>query len=128
MRWATLLGHPRQERTRVDVTAVAVVAAKRPGGGQVAALGVAIAVAVGVGADDTRPALTVGQRQELAVLGQPDQHVIGANVGQADRAQAAGRLHGGGDDTERSAELLKGEVALGVELSQDRREVVAARL
>ena len=62
--------------------------------------------------------------QQQAVVGQPDHHVIGAVVGDADRA-VHGR-HVTRHDVKGFAYLGQGEVTFGMELNQHGREVVAA--
>ena len=122
---ATLLGHPLKEHRRIQINAVTMQAAVGAAGGQVAALGVAIGMLGAVGADDTGPTLLVGARQQQAVVGQPHHHVVCAVVADADWPMAvfgfARRYVEGG------ANLLKGEVTLGMKLHKRRRKFIAAR-
>ena len=103
-----------------------VQAAVSPAGGQVAALGVAVSVLGVVGADHAGPAFLVRLGQQHPVIGQPDHHVICAIVRNANRA--VGVLGLAGRHVQGGANLLKGEITLGVELAQLGSKVVAARL
>ena len=103
-----------------------VQAAVGAAGGQVAALGVAVGVLGAVGADDTGPAFLVGLGQQQAVVRKPHHHVVGAVVGDTNRA--VGILGFARHHVQGGADLFKGEVTLGLELAQLGSKVVAAGL
>ena len=124
---AALLGHPRKETRAVKVDAVRVQAAERPPAGQIAALGVAVGVLVGLRAHHAHPALAVGRRQRQPALRQPGGHIVGAVVGEANRAGASG-LGGAGHHAHRRADLAQRELAVALPVDQARHEPVAPRL
>ena len=124
---APLLGHPGQEAGAAPLATMGVEAGVGAVHGHVAALDLARGVRLVVGTDHAPPAGGVTVGGQVAGLGEPGQHVIGAIVVKRDRAHGGG-VGLGGRDTQAGADLLNGELAFGVELGQDSGEAVAAFL
>ena len=65
---ATIVGHPLQKQTGVEVHTMRMQAAVGAAGGHVPAFGVAVGVLGTIGADDASPALAVGLGQQQTLL------------------------------------------------------------
>ena len=127
MAGATVVGDPLHKGVAVQIDAMAVHAAVGPVKGHIAALWVAVGMLGTVGADDTGPALGVSAREQQTLLRQPSQHVIVAIVSEPNRAGAT-RLGRAGRHVQGGADVGQHELAVGVELSQNRTPFGLVRL
>ena len=79
---------PVEEYVRVEIKAVRMQAAIRPGCRTVAPLGVAIGMLGTVRADDACPPCRVRRGEQQALTREPGHHVVGPVVREPDRARA----------------------------------------